>query len=145
MYADFTYEEATQKAAALRELGAGDIYLSRGDYPWHLANNLEPGGTHRIDMATSVLFYADDPSTGLKFRWSFDIEPREANGSGEYQPDTDKCRKVMKLMPEATRAKFREYLLGCADQVAEQGLKYQQAADRQARYAAILRDIARTE
>lgn len=137
-----TYEKAVEAAEHLKAIGDEEVYLERGPFPWHLATRCEPGGTHRIDMATSVWFYGEDVENGLCLRWSFDIEPYTSNGKGYYEIDAAGCREVMASLPEPMADQFRRYLLDCAAKVAKQGAEYQKHADRQAADAAALRAIA---
>lgn len=137
---DITYESAIANSAALRSLGQTEIYLSAGEMPWAKATTCEPGGTHRLDMATSVWFGADHES-GLHFRWSFDIESRSANGTGSYAIDVEACREVMKKLGPDARQKFAEYLFSCAEKVKAKGAEYQRIADRQYADAHLLRMI----
>lgn len=140
-----SYHEATAKASALKEIGVEEIYLSKGELPWHLVTRCGEGGTHRFDIATDVWFYATDPKTGLNFRWSFDIEPSGANGKSCYDIDVSGCQAVLKKLSGEARISFRNYLSECASKVFEQGSSYQKVADRQFHDAAILRDIAKIE
>lgn len=141
---NLTFKKAVENAAALKSLGQHDVYLRDeigDDYPWHLASDFEPGGSHRLDIATSGWFSCNHES-GLRFRWSFDIEPYSANGTGSYQIDAAACRSVMRKLNEPMRAEFRKYLLECAQKVAAKGVEWQAVADRQMSDAAQLRDIA---
>jgi hypothetical protein len=138
-----TYEKAIRNADALKAIEAGEVYLDTAPYPWHQATRCEPGGSHRLDIATSVWFYGSDPGTGLEFRWCFDIEPPRANGKGHYEIDADACRDVLRALPEQAADAFRRYLLDSAEKVAAKGLEYQHHADRQAADALALRRIAK--
>lgn len=120
MFKDWNYKEAIQKAHALHEIGQVEVYLSeKTDLPWHLVTKCEPGGSHRLDIDTDVWFYAYDPSVELTFRWSFDIEPRSANGKGVYQIDIVECEKVLNKLPPTAKDGFKKYLLNCADSIAK--------------------------
>lgn len=138
---DMTYSEATRKAQSLKDVGMTNIYLS-GGYPWHLVTDCEPGGSHRMEIATSVRFSAHDPATGLDFNWCFDIEPRSANGSGGYHIDTEGCQRVLAQLPSDAKVSFRNYLADCALKVKDKGDEWMQCATRQLAAAAILRDLA---
>lgn len=142
MMTDFTYESATKAAEHLKAIGMTDISLWRDpNPPWHLATSCEPGGSHRLDISTDASFYAEDPKTGLTFRWSFDIEPMSANGTGSYQINAAGCKTVLSKLRGEARAQFRAYLSACAAKVRDKGLEYQRIADRQAADAATLRDL----
>jgi len=146
MFVDnLTYEKATANADALKSLGQTVIYLSRGGkFPWHLATACEPGGSHRFEISTDARFSGKDPETGLTFNWNFDIEPLSANGSGQYQIDTEACINVIKKIKGSALTDFRKYLSDCTSKVKARGDEYQKAADSQYRDAAILRDLVNT-
>jgi hypothetical protein len=139
---DWTYAEAISKAEHLKAIGDEEIYLYNDpNPPWQHATSCEPGSTHRIDMATDVRFRATDPATGLRFRWSFAIEPTSASGAGSYQIDVDGCRRVLALLPEPVRGEFREFLRSAADAVQKQGDQYRAVMEQQNRDADALRSI----
>ena len=140
---DWSYEEASKNAEHLKAIGQDEIYLNCGVLPWHLVTGCEPGGSHRLDISTSVWFHAKDEKTGLRFRWTFDIEPREANGRGIYMIDTVGCQEVLKKLNGDPLVEFRKYLAACAESVTKQAQEYQKAADKQNADAAILRDLIR--
>ena len=100
MFKDWSYQEVKDKANSIKNLGLGEVYLSKGEYPWELATSCEPGGSHRLGIDTSVWFRATDPETGIPLRWSFDIEPRSANGKGTYRINVDGCRGVLSCLKE---------------------------------------------
>lgn len=139
---DLTFTEAIEKADALKTIGCREIYLNKGDLPWHIADSCEPGGTHRLDMDTSVWFSGRDAETGLRFRWSFDIEPHSANGKGSYEIDTESCLRVMRELNDGCRQEFRNYLLECSKKVKEKAEEWQKITDRQMRDAITLRGLA---
>lgn len=143
MRRDMTYAEACAKADALKALDCGEIFLSTGEMPWHIATGCRPGGTHRLDMDTSVWFHGECPKTGLFFRWSFDIEPYSASGKGSYEIDAEACREVLSKLNGACREVFRDYLETCAAKVRAKGAEYQTVADRQLRDANTLSELAR--
>jgi hypothetical protein len=137
---DLTYKKAIANAAALKALGQSSVYLYRdSEYPWHIAESCESGGTHRLDISTSVRFSGCEQ--GIEFSWSFDIETRDANGKGHYEIDMEGCKKVLAKLQGKARAQFIEYLASCAEKVKAQGDKYQTTADAQYRTAAVLRNI----
>jgi hypothetical protein len=142
MLKTWNYEEAIQKAEHIKALGLDDdIYLSVGPYPWHIATSCEPGGSHRLEIATSVWFRGE--SDGLKFRWSFDIEPhsREANGQGSYQINTEGCLEVIGHLKGKCLTQFKLYLKDCAEKILKVADEYQQIAYKQYRDAVILRSL----
>lgn len=138
---DYTYEKCVANAAALLNLGNKVIYLSSGEYPWDQVVSCEPGGSHRLDISTSVWFRADDKS-GLSFRWSFDIEPHDANGKGGYHIDIEGCRRVLERLPLDAKIEFQQYLADCAAKVRDKANEWRQAAEGQESTAAQLESIA---
>jgi hypothetical protein len=137
------YQELKTKGLALKQLYGFDAVYIEG-VPFSLATSCEPGGSHRLDMATSVWFYGTDPDSGVRMRWSFDIESPSANGSSSYAIDADACRNVMRELRGEARDQFRAYLADCAAKVRARGEEYRKAADKQAMDAAILSDLAST-
>ena len=139
-----TYTEVKKKAAALRELGETSIYLEKDDpcLPWGHVTKVEPGGSHRLDIATSVVFHATCPETKLDLRWFFDIEGRDANGKGHYEIDAAACMEVTGKLPAEAKETWRSYLLGCAEKVRAKGMEWRAIADKQMTDAAKLADCA---
>lgn len=130
------------KAIGITELSVGKYGQIDDDPPWHLATSCEPGGSHRLNIATDVRFKGRDPESGMDLRWSFDIEPRKANGTGTYQIDTRGCDEVIRQLPPTVAIAFRRYLADCAEQVMKAALEYQGYADRQYKDARTLMDLA---
>jgi len=144
MWGDTFYNKVLQNAEHYRALGVAEVYIhdAEGALPWQHVSRCEPGGTHRMEIATSVWFYADDPACpGITFRWTFDIEPSEANGRGDYRIDAEACRRIIRRLSGEARAKFRAYLADCAAKVKAKGDEWMQCAMRQQRDAAILQDL----
>jgi hypothetical protein len=131
MNKDWSYEEVQKKADAIRAIGLDEVYLSYGEMPWHLATRMTGGGSHRLDINTSVWFYGIDPKSGIPLRWSFDIEPSSANGSGVYHIDINGCQRVTKLLHGTAKAQFQRYLRTCAQSVAKQATELQLHVDRE--------------
>lgn len=142
---DLTYKKAVEKAIALKDLGQTKLFLSGRcggtDYPWHLVTECHAGGTHRLGIPVSVNFCAEDSEVGLTFVWFFDIEKRDANGSGSFDIDTEACRWAMSQLPEAARSSFRQFLLATAKAVRERAAELQTVADQQRVAAQILSDL----
>lgn len=139
-----TWKELVKLAPKYIELGQIEHYLSRDDkdYPWEFVTNCESGGSHRLDMDTSVWFYADHPS-GLKFRWSFEIEFNQANGKGYYMIDVDGCASALTSLSSHGKSLFKAYLKRCAKTVSDQGDKYEEALKSQRKTAAALERLSR--
>jgi len=141
--AELTYEKAIKNVAALKKLGQTDIFLHGKDVPWHIADKCQPEGTHRMDMATSVWFSGTEK--GLRFRWSFDIEPLSASGKGSYEIDVDACRKVIRSLKGKALGDFQQYLADCAAKVKARGKEFQAAAERQFSDAMTLESLSMFE
>lgn len=144
------FRKAVANAVHLKALGHTEVHLygyeaPLENYPWHLATKCEEGGSHRLDMATSVRFTGYHAKSGLTFSWSFDIEDRSANGKGYYEIDTDQCRQVMQLLGDSEAGKqFKDYLKEGAKKVRAKGVEWQKYADRQFGDAARLEALARS-
>ncbi len=137
---DKDYGEYVKLAAHYQAIGDTKIYLSgdTSEKPWQYATSCEPGGTHRMDIETNVRFTARHK--GLEFSWSFDIEPRSANGSGTYQIDVEGIQRVLAKLPMDVATEFATYLKNCADSVEKKADEYQAAARRQYGVAHALRN-----
>jgi hypothetical protein len=144
MYRDnIDYRDVLAKADAYKTTGETRIHLFNAEvYPWHLVTKVDPGGSHRLDIATSVRITAVDPATQIEFSWSFDIEDQSANGKGSYQINIGACREVMGKVPAAARQALREYFATCAGKVQEKAQEWQAIADRQRRDADALHSLA---
>ncbi|GEM_PF-3463333 len=135
------WTEIVKKADAYKSIGQEEVYLygqDNDDYPWEFVVSVESGGSHRFDINTDVWFRAEHPS-GLKLRWSFDIEPSNANGKGHYEIDTDGCKQVLKLLPLDARQAFQDYLTNCSQKVHEKAEEQWQWVQRQFQDAETLR------
>jgi hypothetical protein len=113
------------------------------DAPWALVSRVEVGGTHRLDMDTSVNFYTE--VDGLGFRWWMDLETRDANGSGEYKLDVPRIASVLAQLSEPGRRQFAGYLAQCAEKVRARGDEIMAMARRQYGDAATLQALARAD
>ena len=138
MFKDWSYEEVEQKADAIELIGLGDIFLSEGEMPWQLADSCESGGSHRIDIDTNVWFRGVSES-GIPIRWSFDIEPRSANGKGTYEINVEGCHEVLAKLKEPCRSQFQHYLNDCANAVEKQARELAGAVEREMRVVKALR------
>lgn len=140
---DMTYKEALKAVKHLKAIGETSIWL-RGDSekPWQHVTKVEGGGSHRLDMNTSIWFEAVEPKTGLSFRWRFEIEPMEANGKGHYEINATACRAVMGKLEGKARKMFSDYLATCAAKVRSKGEEWKRITDRQFRDAETLEQLA---
>lgn len=139
---DLTYDFAVANATHLKAIGQTDIYLINDPYPWSHVTECKPGGSHRLEISTTARFTAVDPTTGLRFSWSFDIEPRSANGKGQYEIDTNACRAVVKELGGEGRKQFLAYLADCATKVKSKAEEWKGYADRQFADAATLEALS---
>lgn len=142
-----TTAEVFEKAAHFKALRVEEVWLEGdvADLPWSLATKCKPGGSHRLDIATTIWFYAENPNgLGLTLRWSFEIERKGANGSGRYWVDDDGCRAVADGLVGAAKRQFMEHLLSCADKVQKRASEFWEAAADQAYSATVLRKLGST-
>ena len=141
MYKDWSYGEVKEKADAIKAIGDNEIYLNKGEFPWHLATHCETGGSHRIDISTSVMFSGEDPKSGIQLRWSFNIESHKANGKGHYDIDVASCQMVLRNLSKVMAVEFRKYLNDCADAVEKNAKEYEAVAGKEYVTAHLLRSI----
>lgn len=144
---DWTYAKAVALADHLHSIGMTEIYLDRAanPFPWALVTSCKPGGSHRLDIDTSVRFVAFCPKSKLTFTWVWDLEPYSASGSGSYQIDAAAAKGVLSSLAGEAHLQFRLYLDECAVKVAERGRKYQELADKQLADATLLHRIVHTQ
>lgn len=112
MPADRTFTDCVANAEHFIAIGETTIWLrdeDASDVPWHLASVVEEGALHRLSGPASAAVIADHES-GLRFRWSFDFETRDANGSGQHLFDFDRMVGAALRMPHAARVQFAELL-----------------------------------
>jgi hypothetical protein len=141
---DITFEKAIEEREALQRLGHTVLFLpDSSTKPWDAVTGCEPGCSFRNGIPVSVTFQAE--VDGLTFKWFFDLEHREANGSSLFHVDTDGCRGVMKLLAPAARERFRDWLLSTAKAVRAKATEYQDAANDQLIVAASLIDLCTAE
>jgi hypothetical protein len=125
-------------------LGMTTIYLgSKWDatLDWSKCVDVEGGGTHRLEMSTSVRFLFRDK--GLEASWYLELEDRTSNGHGHYQIDLPAIQKVLPLLPPGIRAKLNVMLLEGADKIEKSAVEYQAIAAREYGTVAALRSLAR--
>lgn len=141
MNPEMTFEKAIANAAALKQLGNTKVHLyGRGmEHPWHIATKCEPGCSFRLGLSSSAQFSGEQD--GLTFSWFFDLEDRNSNGTGTTRVDMANAKRVLGKLKGPALAQFREYLSAISAGIKKQGDEYQEAADRQYRDAAVLRDL----
>lgn len=126
------YAEVKAKAEHLKAIGEKEVYLDNlVGAPWKFVTSVERGGSHRLDIYTSVWFRALEPAIGIPVRWAFDIELSSANGKGNYEIDVVGCREVLSELRPEMRAKFAAYLLDAAKKVRKQAEEYTSIAFRE--------------
>lgn len=131
MFLDLTYKQARENVRHLKALGVTVAHLDYDEsVPWHLVNEVQEAGSHRLDMCTSLRFCAHDES-GMGYSWCFDLEPREANGSGSYHLDTPGIISMANKLPPAPRRRLAEILAESAVKVRDRAVEYENAANRQ--------------
>ena len=112
-----TLEQAIENTEAYKQLGTEEVYLWNDPYPWEYANEIKSGGSHRLDISTSVWVTADHPC-GLRFRWSVDLEAQDANGKGHYEVDVATITATRLALGDTDiRIQYEEYLNECADAI----------------------------
>lgn len=135
-------DEYRRLAPHYKAIGQTEFYLNReDDLPWEIATSCEPGGSHRMDISTSVSFRGEDPETGFKFRWSWDLEPFNANGKGHYEMDVAGAKNVMRQLPLPCRQSFEKYLQSCIKAVRKKGEEWKAVTKSQFDYAKALESI----
>ncbi len=134
MFRDWSYKEVLDKADAIKQMGLDEVFLNKGAMPYHVATGCKSGGSHRIGMDTSVWFYAASEDLPCTLRWSFDLEPREANGKGTYFIDIEGIRRVLALLPLPVAVEFRAFLKAQTDAIEGHAKELSEAASRE--YAA---------
>lgn len=125
-YQELNLAEVREKADALKALGV-TVYL-REDRPYNLAEGFKSGGMMRLSMAVSGYFTAT--VEGVRVCWSFDLEKRDANGSGILQPDTDRIRAALAALPAGkARREFQEWLEEVGASMRTKAAEWRKEAD----------------
>lgn len=126
------WRKVLENARHYLAVGQREVYLHDrdGDYPWHLATRISAGGMHRSGIPIDVTFYADTDA-GLVLRWSFDLEPREANGSGIFQIDMPAIWGVLGKVAPKVASDFRTHLASLAGTIWKRADELKAAADGQ--------------
>lgn len=149
-----SWREIVKKAAAYLALDQTEhyLYMDRArdigdkidiaDYPWEFVTSCESGGSHRLEMSTSVRFEAKHP-TGLIFHWVYDIEPHNSNGAGHYIIDIKGCQAIMKYLKPKMRKEFSDYLKECAVKVSAKAEEWHKIYENQLKTALDLHEAAK--
>jgi hypothetical protein len=137
-------EETRKNAIHYRAIDYTNFHISRDEaIPWELATSCESGGSHRMDISTSVHFKGVDPQTGFTFSWTWDLEPWSANGKGYYELDVAGAKEVMRRLPATCRKAFEGYLQSCIKAVRKKGEEWEAITKGQFEYAKSLESILR--
>jgi hypothetical protein len=127
-----TWQEYVKLAKHYKAIGQEEIWLSDDENaPWHLATQLSEGGLHRMGISVSTSFKGKDQKSGLTFRWSFDIEKREADGASKFIIDLSRIKRVQGLLPEVIAKKFAASLAETAKAIRKRGDEYSAIASEQ--------------
>jgi hypothetical protein len=128
-----------ERAEHLKALEMVSVYLTGNSLPWHLVTAFESGGTHRLGVSVSLSFTAKH-SSGLTFRWSFDLEGRGANGESQFKIATSRIRDMLAQLPPHIAEQVRDHLTQIASKVRERADEYSRAAvDQHAAADALIR------
>lgn len=109
MYKQFTYTQAVEKAAHFIALNQTTVHIDDAapDTPWDRAHSIECGGSYRFNGPTN--FYVIAEAAGLTFKWSVDMEGRDANGRGVTLFDRDRLREVARKLPFVARIELAAF------------------------------------
>lgn len=109
MARDMSYAKAMKNAKHLLALGQDTVYIDDdSDAPWDKATEVECGGTYRFDGP--VNFYVIAHDGGLTFKWSVDMEKRDANGRGVSWFDKERLAIVARKLPTQARLALAAFL-----------------------------------
>lgn len=131
MFKDWSYNEVINKSDAILALGLNEIYLNKGEMPWEVATSCEPGGSHRLDIYTSVWFRGIESNSGISLRWSFDIENNNSPQDHHYHVDIEGCRKVLNSLKGNVRNQFQKYLADCSTSISKLAADYRKYAQEE--------------
>jgi hypothetical protein len=141
-----TWKDVQANAKHYKALGIDKVYLNRSDgfdnnYPWELATCVLEGGSHRLDISTSLQFQCE--IDGITLSWYLDLEPSDANGSSEYHIDSQSIVSVLaKLSPICAR-QLKSILAADAAKVKAKADEYFKAAQKQYGDAALLEELSK--
>jgi hypothetical protein len=101
------YKDIPKKAEHLKALGINDIWLEWfEELPWDLVIDCN-AGMHRLGMISSVSFRAYEPKLDLYFRWTVDLEEKEANGMSLPVFNMANYRFIIDHLDDEMTRKFR--------------------------------------
>jgi hypothetical protein len=106
-------------------LEAESIYLmdeNSADLPWDKVEHVEAGGTHRLGVPVSLSFRTRPIGKGghaLPFRWHFDLEKRDANGTSAFKFDLERIGIMFAKLPPMIALRVRDEILPQFAEAAE--------------------------
>ena len=140
-------EKKFSEIMALKEhykaIGETSFYLDNDDpsLPWERAFSIEPGGLWRFN--TPVSFRVETCLIdGFTFKWSVDIEPRDANGKGYLDVDTQRMMLVYNKLPKELRPQFVAFFDQVGEELARQIASSSEHLARLTRDAAVIKGLA---
>ena len=144
-YRTKSFTECVELAEHYLAIGEATIWLhddAADDVPWHLITSVEGGALHRLSAPASATVIAEHES-GLRFRWSFDFEDAEANGSGQHRFSFERMVGAALRMSDGARAQFADFLMREVEPaLVEREREIQGALLRERESLVILRSIA---
>ena len=138
-----TFAEELEAIEHHKALGNTSVHLPHTveDQPWDRVTLVKPGGTHRLDMETSLRFEYAHPE-GVTFSWFIDVESRDANGSGSYRFEVERLAQILAKLPAPAAKQMQEYLARAADTVQAKGDEWMSIVQKQYGDAEVLRSLA---
>ena len=146
---DMTWKRAVANAEHLRALGITEVYLGHAeddpDIDWKACTEVRAGGSHRLDIITSLWFYFQDLGSGLTFRLSLDLDKSEADGKPYYQIEVERIVSVLRRLKPDSRPYLQlvGHLAETAAAVEKNAREFQETAAREFGVAYALREAAR--
>ena len=146
-FSDTTYTQAVANAKHYLAVGQTDIWLGSAteknfaSFPWNEVTKIDGGGSHRLDMATSLWFLAKHAS-GIIPRWSVDLEDRSASGKGYYEINTALIEKIFPELPLQAQKEFSAILRKDAALLLKNAREYEEIAEKEKASAAIFKKLA---
>lgn len=132
-------------------IGITRVHLSEyegySEFPWELAEEVEEGGSHRLDICTTLRFSTRVWSNGhaITLSWFLDLETRDANYSSEYKIDRAKIAGIFPLLRRELQDQLREILTKDAELIRKRADEFSAASARQYADAALFEQLAKME
>lgn len=135
-------EDVISKVEHYKALGMDRVYMDReSEIPWDLVTDIETGGTYRLGLSTSQSVIVEHPC-GLTLRWSVDLEPRSANGTGTIQIDIEKIRTMLRKCPSEVTKKLRAWMAESATTVDKHATELRELLARVESIANLFREAS---